>query len=513
MPVLDGKERSLINAVREFIRPTKKTRQGFARRLNRMPFLAPFIVWASILANAAYIVYPNINIKETLITLLFGWLLIGATALVGIFFTCTNTIFNSFSICMFTLLFSYFNMLEAKFIKWLSNSILDAMARAIPAIILIFFIAGAFIYFFNRYLQKLKNINSVLNIAATTAFAVPVFQLFINYQFVKKTDHNQSANKHEINQNVLKKPDILFVILDAYTSPESIKKYYGYNNDMFVHWLKKQGFFVVPDAKTAHTATPKCIQSVLNIAELNYADFPDDNFQSNMALKALNNSIVPNILKYHGYEIINLSFLKINEFENYYSYDAYYQGVNDYIIRNSMIGFLRKQFVKSDIGLINMEIFKKISDISSSKRNYPVFVYGHLMMPHPPYLFDRNGNRHEKEVHPLRGYLEQYIYTTTLIYNTTKSILSNNTNLVFIIQGDHGSRIIQNEQNQIDEAHSILNALYLPGSDPSWFWEGMRPVDTFRLIFNKYFGANYPYLSKTNQSSTAEAQHSTAADK
>jgi hypothetical protein len=41
-----------------------------------------------------------------------------------------------------------------------------------------------------------------------------------------------------------------------------------------------------------------------------------------------------------------------------------------------------------------------------------------------------------------------------------------------------------------------LNAIYLPNSDPAWFWEGMRPVDTFRLIFNKYFGANYPYLSK-----------------
>jgi hypothetical protein len=37
-------------------------------------------------------------------------------------------------------------------------------------------------------------------------------------------------------------------------------------------------------------------------------------------------------------------------------------------------------------------------------------------------------------------------------------------------------------------------AYYLPGSGKSKLYPSMTPVNSFRLIFDEYFGANYPLL-------------------
>ena len=40
---------------------------------------------------------------------------------------------------------------------------------------------------------------------------------------------------------------------------------------------------------------------------------------------------------------------------------------------------------------------------------------------------------------------------------------------------------------------NILNAIRLPGIEEKPY-DGITPVNTFRLIFNSYFGGNYEYL-------------------
>ena len=45
-----------------------------------------------------------------------------------------------------------------------------------------------------------------------------------------------------------------------------------------------------------------------------------------------------------------------------------------------------------------------------------------------------------------------------------------------------------------DEWQKILNAMYLPGMDYEQLSESISPVNTFRLIFNHYFDADYTLL-------------------
>ena len=66
---------------------------------------------------------------------------------------------------------------------------------------------------------------------------------------------------------------------------------------------------------------------------------------------------------------------------------------------------------------------------------------------------------------------------------------------IIILQSDHGQRphhpgiVIGG-----DEWHKILNAMYLPGMDYAGLSDSISPVNTFRLIFNHYFDADYPLL-------------------
>ena len=47
----------------------------------------------------------------------------------------------------------------------------------------------------------------------------------------------------------------------------------------------------------------------------------------------------------------------------------------------------------------------------------------------------------------------------------------------------------------MDLRSAILTAAYLPGgSQDSRLYPSISPVNTFRVVFNRYFGARYPLL-------------------
>ena len=49
---------------------------------------------------------------------------------------------------------------------------------------------------------------------------------------------------------------------------------------------------------------------------------------------------------------------------------------------------------------------------------------------------------------------------------------------------------------------SILNVYYVPEISENQFYENITPVNSFRIIFNEYFNANYKILEDQNYWST-----------
>ncbi len=74
---------------------------------------------------------------------------------------------------------------------------------------------------------------------------------------------------------------------------------------------------------------------------------------------------------------------------------------------------------------------------------------------------------------------------------------------VIIIQGDHGTptqlgggglRWNNIDDDSIRERTSIFSVFYLPNLDSEVIYEGVTPVNYFRIVLNNYLNGNYELL-------------------
>ena len=66
-----------------------------------------------------------------------------------------------------------------------------------------------------------------------------------------------------------------------------------------------------------------------------------------------------------------------------------------------------------------------------------------------------------------------------------------------IIQGDHGTWFLDDSDGEdvYRERLQIINAYLLPGGGRELLYDEITPVNSFRVVFNHYFGANYELLA------------------
>jgi hypothetical protein len=142
----------------------------------------------------------------------------------------------------------------------------------------------------------------------------------------------------------------------------------------------------------------------------------------------------------------------------------------------------------------------------------PQFVFAHIVSPHPPFLFGRSG-----EVIPqtkpfmglwetiftpeeyISGYRDQGAFISSQMETVIDKILAHSDRTpVIIIQGDHGpgAHLLANPPTSTDllERIGILDAYLIPGVKNGALYPSITPVNSFRVVFNTYFGADYPLL-------------------
>jgi hypothetical protein len=159
--------------------------------------------------------------------------------------------------------------------------------------------------------------------------------------------------------------------------------------------------------------------------------------------------------------------------------------------------------------------FDRLEELSL--RDDPIFVFAHIVAPHPPYVFGREGEE-RRDPGPFhladgnvfidrssllqyrRGFGEQIAFVERKTLETLRAILRNSTvPPVIVLQADHGPRSVPDQE----EVLRILNALWLPGGS-QWLYESMSPVNNFRVVLNCTFGAHLPLLPDRHFLSTWE---------
>jgi hypothetical protein len=318
------------------------------------------------------------------------------------------------------------------------------------------------------------------------------------------------------------RPDIYYIILDAYGRDDVLRDIYGLDNEAFLRELEAKGFFVARASCANYSQTLLSLASSLN---LRYLDplvevLGARSRNRRPLLRMIAESDLACFLKNQGYAIV--------------SFDSLYAGtalrgagatrlatspLNDFeitLINNTLLRpHVNALSYRAHIRQVARS-FAGLGDLDAAAT--PKFVFAHVICPHPPFVFSADGRSRtldkpffyndgdhfvrsrETYLDYLRGYREQVLYVNSQLLRLIGSIQANSkTPPVIILQGDHGpgARLSHDNMQKTDlrERLGIFNAACLPGIGREAWSKGTTPVNTFRLVLNAYFNANLPRLA------------------
>jgi len=364
-----------------------------------------------------------------------------------------------------------------------------------------------------RLLNNLNTITNVMSLAIIFIIIINIgtFEFQNSNIFLKNTESVELIRPES-------PPDVYYIILDKYAGAITLNELFNYNNHEFLDFLKSRGFQMSNESYSNYPSTTNSLASSLNMNYVhNLIDVPS-NFTSDWPNNYLtSNNMVMKNFKSLGYEIvvfnsgISLTDTLPAEDKNLCGQEFLNYDILNQLFETSMLNPISVFLSHDQIRENRLCVFSELTKIVP-QMNKPVFVFAHMMLPHSPYIFGENGERVNPESLVVKlegdddnylGYLDQLKFTNKKMRETINGILENSeTKPIIIIQSDHGYNsgfdweytFENNDSKMIKQAMRNINAYYLPQEGGSAFYDGITPVNTFRIIFNEYFGGNYPLL-------------------
>jgi hypothetical protein len=100
----------------------------------------------------------------------------------------------------------------------------------------------------------------------------------------------------------------------------------------------------------------------------------------------------------------------------------------------------------------------------------------------------------QEEKGKIIGYRDQVAYVNKRMVPLLQSLIANSeVPPVIILQGDHGVGSFTHHDRM-----AILNAYYLPNGREQKLYQTISPVNSFRVVFDHYFGGDYPLLEDSS---------------
>jgi hypothetical protein len=310
--------------------------------------------------------------------------------------------------------------------------------------------------------------------------------------------------------------DIYYIILDRYTSAPVFHRYFDFENKDFLGFLHSNGFYIADHSRSNYIGTYLSLASSLNMRYLN-------TLCERMGKSATDKTPVYSLLQHNrvvraltsiGYTYIHFGswwqptrtnpHADKNIHRQYRLFSVPLDEFSMKFLRTTLLFPFLVKFAPLDFEIIHrnsalyqFDNLESVVDIPG-----PKFVFAHILMPHNPFVFDEKGDMppaekryDENAVRDL--YIDQVCYTNKRLTAIISHILSNTSPApVIILQSDEGVLMYQGgDVRERLHAHlGILNAYYLPQIDTSRLYRSITPVNSFRTVFNHYFGSELPLL-------------------
>ena len=309
-------------------------------------------------------------------------------------------------------------------------------------------------------------------------------------------------------------PDVYYFILDSYGRADLLQQAYQYDNSQFISTLEARGFYVAKCSQSNYPRTDVSVGSSLNLLYLQNLDstFTPDNTDRTRLWDALRHNTVRYNLESIGYQTVAFStgfdWSELRDADMFYSPPPFSSGLTEFegLFMRSTLARYAEELGWVNADTVSAQNFRErfnmvFNSLDGIARNPdPTLAYIHVISPHPPFVFGPNGENtdpaqfwNDQRLYLpdpyAKGYQNQLTNLNKKMEAAIDTILADSsTPPIIIIQGDHGPWL-----QPTSKKFSILNAYYLPGHNAE-LYPSVSPVNSFRLVFDDYFGANYPLL-------------------
>lgn len=398
--------------------------------------------------------------------------------------------------------------------------------RYLALLFLVVFIIGSMIILRTKHIPA--GLSRNLLIISLVLLVIPVGNIIL-HSISSKHYSKISEQSLPVDQSQaiapMDSPDIYYIILDSYTRQDVLEQAYHYDNQPFIDTLKNIGFYIADCSQSNYLRTHYSLASSLN---MDYLPNLDDRLQPgkvnpDVLMNLIKHSKVRADLKQLGYRFIAFE----NTYINTQIPDAdVYIRTSNISIAQILVGYINpfeEMFIKTTTAVVVYRIplgafgewimrssFPYYEDANIQLNQLrmlpeiaeepgPKFVFVHMNIPHRPFIFDENGElltdpeyygdngKALSRRYHMKGYTKQIAFLNNQLPTIISNILTESmVKSIIIIQGDHGL----DPQNR----SKILNAIYFPDQNYNTLYPSISPVNTFRLVFNQYFGTTYPIL-------------------
>jgi hypothetical protein len=385
-----------------------------------------------------------------------------------------------------------------------------------------------------RVNRRLPEITKALNVIAAALVLMNLVPILTRVATVAggtegDTRHETPEIQSLDPQTAARLPDIYYMIFDRYADNEVLRERFGYDNSSFTSWLESRGFRIPPESTLNYARTGHSLASSLNMRYLDgLARRVGQTASVEAVFRELRDFLVARQLKSLGYRYAHLGSWWAPTREDPLADDQYrFESLTEFattLYETTVI-----ETIANRLGLLE-RLDRRRAEWARRRWQFdtvarigeqpgPKFVFGHLLTPHPPYVTDRNGDfvtrEQESKWSYERKYVEQVIYTNDEIKGLVTHLLAvpKNEQPIIVLQADEGPHSLRMEGDEVfdwtmatlDELEmkfKLFTAIHLPGIPKGevrrQIYPTFTPVNTFRLIFNLYFGGDFRLLPDRN---------------
>ncbi len=402
-------------------------------------------------------------------------------------------------------------------------------------LMLLVFCVGSCSYLIIRARNRVVTITKLFNVAGLLLVIFPM-SILLSTTLTEQTPAARlqlvsPVPRSSATHATTERPNIFYVILDAYGRADVLRAFYGLQTQDFLSQLNKRDFYIADLSFANYCQTSLSLASSLNLTYLDAIarKMGKESANKKPLISMIQSSYATKFLKAQGYRFV--FFDSGSMWTNTRNADIYMTPSTSLSeFENQLLDFTPLPVLFSklgqlglwELGRVQYEIHRRLilypfANLPKvAKYPFPVFVIAHILAPHVPFIFGENGERVNLDKSPTqdeptwlkdragyrKGYARQIRFVNRKVLELVDRLIANSSiPPIILIQGDHGPSL--NSSDTRGKRHpgafwlekmAILNAYHLPGTAKKKLYRSISPVNSFRVIFNGYFGTSFPLL-------------------